>query len=65
MPCKIISCVPLNHLFTIINLNIACYFINILASPDESTWSTTGGPINKTIEHLGLTRHHQKTVERT
>ena len=50
---------------TILNLNIASYFLNILASPDESTWSTTGGPINRTIEHLGLTRHHLKTVERT
>ena len=39
--------------------------INVSASPDESTWSTKGGPINKTIEHLGLTRHHQNTVERT
>ena len=50
---------------TILNLNIASYFLNILASPDVSTWSTTGGPINKTIKHLGLTRNHRKTVERT
>ena len=50
---------------TILNLNIASYFLNVLASPDESTWSTTGGLINNTIEHLGLTRHHWKTVERT
>ena len=50
---------------TILNLNIASYFLNILASPDVSTWSTTGGPINKTIKYPGLTRHHQKTVERT
>ena len=50
---------------TILNLNIAYYFLNILASPDVSTWSTTGGPINKTITHLGLTRHHRKTAERT
>ena len=49
----------------ILNLNIACYFLNVLASPDESTWSTKGGPINKTIEHIGLTRHHQKKIERT
>ena len=48
-----------------LNLNIASYYLNVLASPDESTWSTTGGPINKTIKHLGLTRHHWKTVERT
>ena len=50
---------------TILNLNIASYFLNILASPNVSTWSTTGGPINKTIEHLGLTRHHRNKVERT
>ena len=50
---------------TILNLNIASYFLNILASPDLSTWSTTGGTIHKTIKHLGLTRHHRKTVERT
>ena len=50
---------------TILNLNIASYFLNIIASPDVSTWSTTGGPIHKKIKHLGLTRHHRKTVERT
>ena len=50
---------------TFINLIIASYFLNILASPDVSTWSTTGGIINKTIKHLVLTRHHQNTVERT
>ena len=49
---------------TILNLNIASYFLNILASPDESTWSTTGGPINKTMDHLGLTKHHRHKVER-
>ena len=50
---------------TILNLNIASYFLNILSSPDVSTWSTTGGPINKTIKHHGLNRHNLKTVERT
>ena len=50
---------------TILNLNIASYFLNILASPYVLTWSTTGGPIKKTIKHLGLTRHNRKTVERT
>ena len=34
-------------------------------SPDVLTWFTTGGPINKTIKHLGLTRHHKKKVEIT
>ena len=50
---------------TLLNLNIASYFLNILASPDVSTWSTTGVHIKKKIKHLGLTRHHRKTVERT
>ena len=49
---------------TLLNLNIASYFLSILASPDVSTWSTTGGPINITIKNVGLTRHHRKTVER-
>ena len=47
---------------TLLNLNIAYYFLNILASPDVSTCFTTGGPINKTIKHLGLTRHHKNKV---
>ena len=42
---------------TILNLIIASYFINILASPDVSTWSTTGGPM-KNKKYIGLTRHH-------
>ena len=50
---------------TLLNLNITSYFHNTLASPDVSTWFTTGGPINKTIKHFGLTRHHGKTVEIT
>ena len=33
------------NLYTLINLNKASYFLNILASPDVSTWSTTGGYI--------------------
>ena len=49
---------------TLLNLNIASYFLNILASPDVSTWPTTGVPINKTIKNLGLTIHHRKKVER-
>ena len=50
---------------TLLNLNIASYFLDILASPDVPTWSTTGGPINKPIKHHGQTIHHRKTVERT
>ena len=50
---------------TLLNLNIASYFLNILASPDALTWYTTGGPINKTIKNPGLTRNHRKILERT
>ena len=50
---------------TTINLKIASYFLNILASPDESKWNTTGGPITKTINNLGLTKHHRRRAERT
>ena len=30
-----------------LNLNSTSYYLNVLASPDESTWSTTGVPIKK------------------
>ena len=50
---------------TFLNLKTASYFINILASPDVSTWSTIGIPINKTIKNIGLTIHHRKAAERT
>ena len=50
---------------TTLNLNIASYFLNILASPDVPTYFTTGVPIKKTIIHLGITKHHQKPGERT
>ena len=50
---------------TLLNLNIASYCLNILASPDVSTWSTTGGPITIKIKHLGLTRYHRNTVTPT
>ena len=61
---------PPKHMFklvnnnTTLNLNLASYFLNILASPDESTWNTTGGPVTKTIKHLALTKNHRSTVER-
>ena len=32
---------------TLLSLNIASYFLNILASLDVSTWFTTCGPITK------------------
>ena len=33
----------------ILNLNIAAYSLNVLGSPNESTWSTKGGPTNKPV----------------
>ena len=47
---------------TTLNLNIVSYSLNILASPDVSTWFTTGGTIIKTIKHLGLNKNQRKTV---
>ena len=49
---------------TTLNLNTTSYFINILAPPYVSTWFATGGHIKKTIKHIGLTKNHQKTLER-
>ena len=43
---------------TTFKLNIASYFHNILASPYVYTWNTTGGPIIKIINHVGLPKHH-------
>ena len=62
---------PPKHMFklmnnnTTLNLNIASYFINILDSSNVLTWYTTGGPITKTINHIGITKNHLRTVERT
>ena len=50
---------------TLLNLNLASYFLNILASPYASTWFTTGGPITKTIKNPVLKIYCRKTVERT
>ena len=47
---------------TTLKLNIASYFINILASPDESTWNTICRSIKKETNHLGLNKHHRRTV---
>ena len=50
---------------TTLNLNIVSYFLNILASPDELTWNTIDGPITKATNHIGLTKHHRRKVEKT
>ena len=50
---------------TTLKPNITSYFLNILASPDELTRNTTGGPITNTINHPGITKNRLRTVERT
>ena len=48
-----------------LNLNIASYFINTLASPHANTWHHRGGPITQTIDHFCLNPNHQRSVEHT
>ena len=49
-PSKYLSKLVNNNTILNLNMNITYYFLNILASPDVSTWYTTGGPItNKNI----------------
>ena len=48
-----------------LNLNIASYYLNHLASPDISTWHTGGGPITQTTKNLGLHNDNKRDVERT
>ena len=48
-----------------LNLNIASYFLETLASPNENTWNCRGGPITKTINHFSLNRNHHRYVEHT
>ena len=50
---------------TNLNLKITSYFMNILAYPHVPIWYTTGGHITKGIKYLGLTKHHQRKLERT
>ena len=48
-----------------LNLNIASYFINNLASPHANTWHHRGGPITQTINHSFLNPDHRQSVEHT
>ena len=41
-----------------LNINIASYFIETLASPHENTWHHRGGPITQTIDHFSLNHDH-------
>ena len=48
-----------------LNLNIASYFINTLASPHANNWHHRGGPITQTIDHFGINPNHRWSVEHT
>ena len=48
-----------------LNINIASFFLETLASPNEKTWHDTGVPITKTINHFSLNPNHRRSVEKT
>ena len=48
-----------------ININIASFFLETLASPNEKTWHDRGGPITQTINHFSLNPNHRWYVEKT
>ena len=48
-----------------LNINIASFFLETLASPNKKTWHNRGGPITKTINHFALNPNHRRSVEKT
>ena len=48
-----------------LNINIASYLLETLASPNEKTWHDIGGPITQTINHFSLNPNHRRSVEHT
>ena len=46
-----------------LNINIASYFLETLASPHENTWHHRGGTITATIDHFYLNHNHRRSVE--
>ena len=48
-----------------LNINIASYFLETLASLNGKTWHDRGGPITQTINHIYLNPHHRKSVKHT
>ena len=46
-----------------LNINIASYFLETLASLNENTWHDRGGPITQTIYHFSLNHTHRRSVE--
>ena len=48
-----------------LNINIASFFLETLASPNEKTWHVIGGPITKTTNHFSLNPNHWRYAEKT
>ena len=48
-----------------LNINIASYFLETLASLNGKTWHERGGPIAQTINQFSLNPNHQRSVEDT
>ena len=48
-----------------LNINIASYFIDTLASPYANTWHYRRGPITQTIDNFCLNHNHRRSVEHT
>ena len=48
-----------------LNLDIASYFINTLASPHSNTWHHRGAQITQTIDPFGLNPNHWRSVKHT
>ena len=48
-----------------LNINIAYFFLETLASPNEKTWHDTDGPITQTINHFSINPDHRRSVENT
>ena len=48
-----------------LNINMASFLLETLASPNEKTRHETGCPITQTINHLSLNPNHRRLVENT
>ena len=48
-----------------LNINIASFFLETLASPNEKNWHDTGGPITQKINHFSLNPDHWRSIEKT
>ena len=47
-----------------LNINIASYFLETLASSNEQTWHDTGDTITQTINNFSLNPNHRRFVEK-